>query len=375
MLRSYQRLGLLILLAGTLGTSSAAQAQVGVARYGWGGWGGAVTPGRTAAGMGVLASGAGQYNVNTAQARSLNVQTAEQYNDYMWERSHQSAEYYYKKLAAKAEQGKQDYNQIHDRILNNPEDRDLQNGDTLNAILIEITAPKVYARTLQAASQPIPGKMVRQIPFNYASAALTYTIADLSSPSGVPTAFLDPAFKDTRDNLRATADQLVKETEGSQPPRPETIKRFRDGLDAAKKILQSATLDGSAERRDGENYLKALYGLSRMMEMPSYEVLLAGVEKLPSVPLREVLSFMHSFNLRFGPAKTPAQREIYSQLYGMLSNLHQPEAPVARQSPPQAPPSAPQKPDSRITNFFSKMDYSQLNPPKGPAPPPAGLAP
>ena len=326
--------------------------------------------------MGVMAAGAGQRNVDNAQARAMNTQTAEQYNDYMWERSHQANAYYYKELAARAEQGKQDYNQIRDRILNNPEDRDIQNGDTLNAVLVEITAPKVYARTLQAATQPVKGTMVRQIPFTIASAAVTYTIEDLTSFSGVPTVFLDPAFQQTRKQLRATADELRKESAGSRMPKPETIKTFRDGLDAARKILAGVALDGSKERRDGDNYLKALYGLSRMFDLPSSDVLLAGVEKLPTVPLGEIISFMHTFNLRFGPAKTPAQRELYTQLYGMLSELRPAGGPAVSAPPaPVVAAPAPQQPDSRITNFFSQMDYNQLTPPSNPAPPAPGLAP
>ena len=244
-------LGLLLATA-MLGGSTWLHAQVrpAAAAYGWGGWGArtAYDPGRTAAGMGVMAAGVGQANVDNAQARAMNTQTTEQYNDYMWERSHQANAYYYKELAARAEQGKQDYNQIQDRILNNPENRDIQNGDALNAILVEITAPKVYARTLQAATQPVKGTMVRQIPFTYASAAVTYTIEDLTSFSGVPTVFLDPAFQQTRKQLRATADELRKESVGSQMPKPETIKKFRDGLDAARKILAGVALDGSKER-------------------------------------------------------------------------------------------------------------------------------
>ncbi len=371
MLRSPRRPVLWFLMAATLSGAATSRAQYyppGYGGYGWRGWGGATVAGRTAAGMGAFAAGAGRYNVNTAAARSMNVQTAEQYNDYMWERTHQAAQVYYQELAAEAAQGKKDYKQIQDRILNNPEDHDLENGDTLNALLIEITAPKMYARTLQAASQPIPGSMVKQIPFNYASAALTYSLEQLTSPATVPDIFSDPAFVEVRKQVRAAAEELRKKTAGSQPPKPETIKKFRAGLDAARKILESKTAAGTVTRREGENYLKALYGLSRMLDTPAYDVFLAGVEKIPTVPLRDLLSFMHSFNLRFGPAKTPEQRELYAQLYGLLSDLRQAGGPTA--PPPPAPAIPGQGLDPRITNFFSSMDYSHLTPPSSPPPPP-----
>jgi hypothetical protein len=65
-------------LGATHGAS--AQAQYGYGAYG--GWGGGgQTPGSSLArGMGVYAAGAGQYNVQTAQARSINANTAMRYN-------------------------------------------------------------------------------------------------------------------------------------------------------------------------------------------------------------------------------------------------------------------------------------------------------
>ena len=63
-----------------MGTSARAQYHYppGYGGYGWGGWGGGGTSsvGSTARGMGAFAAGAGYYNVNTAQARSINAQTA-----------------------------------------------------------------------------------------------------------------------------------------------------------------------------------------------------------------------------------------------------------------------------------------------------------
>jgi hypothetical protein len=376
--RTMRRLAVLTLLACPLAGAATARAQYyppGYGGYGWRGWGAGTTvagsrgagAGMTAAGMGVYAAGAGQYNVETAQARQMNVQTAEQYNDYMWQTSHQHAQQYYQELVEGAEEGKRDYNAVQDRILNNPTDIDLANGDTLNAVLLEITAPKVYPQTLQKATQAVPGPMVKNIPFRYASAAICYSLGQLTTREEVPKVFSNAVFTEQRKQLRAIATQLLNETKGGQSPNPETIKQFRAGLDRARKTLASIE-PGADARLEGENYLKALYGVSRMLETPAYDVFLAGVEKVPSVPLSDVLSFMHAFNLQFGPAKTPEQRESYSQLYGLLSNLR-----PAGGLPPQAtqaPPGADQRPDSRVVNFFSGMDYSHFNPPSGPPPAP-----
>ena len=78
-----------LMLAALLTAASEARAQYGYARgyggYGWGGWGGASTPGSCAArGMGMLGMGAGMFNVDTAQARSINVNTAMRWDQGMF---------------------------------------------------------------------------------------------------------------------------------------------------------------------------------------------------------------------------------------------------------------------------------------------------
>src|SRR4051794_5289297 len=86
-------LGILSLMTAALAVvGDSAHAQYG--RYGgWGGWGGAgsAVQGSIASGMGNFAAGAGQYNVQTAEARSINTQTAMQFNEYMYAVNKQNA--------------------------------------------------------------------------------------------------------------------------------------------------------------------------------------------------------------------------------------------------------------------------------------------
>jgi hypothetical protein len=110
---------------------------------------------------------------------------------------------------------------------------------------------------------------------------------------------------------------------------------------------------------EAEKYLKALYGLVRMIDSPSYDVYLAAADVQPTAPLCELLIFMHAFNLRFGEAKDPDLREGYAQLYGMLSELRQ-----AVNPPPDAvykAATAPPPPvDNRVTNFYANMNYQHV---------------
>ena len=84
--------GRTVVLAATLlliGAQARAQYFYGPGYWGGGyggyGYGGAQTAaGNAARGAGVLAAGMGRYNAETAQARSLNVDTAMQFNQYVY---------------------------------------------------------------------------------------------------------------------------------------------------------------------------------------------------------------------------------------------------------------------------------------------------
>jgi hypothetical protein len=78
------------------------------------------------------------------------------------------------------------------------------------------------------------------------------------------------------------------------------------------------------------------------------------VEKHPDVPLSDLLGFMSSFNLRFGEAKTPSQRILYSTLYPILDELRDQVAPALAGAPPLNPQSG------AVGEFFSGMDYGDL---------------
>ena len=368
---------LLALIGG--GGHAFAQYPSGYGGYGWHGWGGATAPGHTAAGMGAFAAGAGQAaanvgqrNVENSQARSTNAQTAMAVNNYVWECNQRNNALYWQRKAAEQQRNVDVWNTVRQRVLNNPSEMDIADGDTLNAIYDEITSPKVYGQALAMAQKTLAGPMVRKIPFNYAAGGFTYALGELTERESVPSVFSNPAFDDQRRAARSIAAELKKEATANNVPRPETLRKFRATLDGIKATLEKITQPETDERLDGEKYLKALYGLSRMLESPAYDVYLAAAGQEPTVPICDVLVFMHAFNLRFGPSKDPETREIYSQLYGILSQLRQ------QLNPPQdeimaASNNGPQR-DSRPMNFYANMGYQHLAGPNGPPPPSPGAA-
>ena len=66
--------------------------------------------------------------------------------------------------------------------------------------------------------------------------------------------------------------------------------------------------------------MKALTGLTRMLNLPRVRDLLKSVDETPERSLADLLGFMHAFNLRFGVAETP-ERIAYQQIWPALDTL------------------------------------------------------
>jgi hypothetical protein len=356
-----------------------ARAQYG--RYGgWGGWGGgggSTVQGSMARGMGVYAAGAGQYNVQTAEARSMNANTAMQVNDYMYAVNQRNAKTYtrtqQKKIDATNETADATYRRLHD----NPSPDDIRSGDALNVVLDELTNPKVYTQVVQKAAQPIASGLVKNIQFEYAARMIAISLADLSS-RGVPDVLLTtPEFQPDRTALRALFDQVKQESAspGSQVSH-ETLAKCREAIKVLQDKVKGKLPLGTRTRDEADNFLKALFGLTKMLESPDVAQFLKGLDTLPTTTLGHLITFMHTFNLRFGVPKGGDQEAAYDQLYPLLAGLR--DQAQAQGPNPVTNPVPMQDPKS-LTSYFSAMDPSHLQPQPGsntgvvPPPPAAGL--
>jgi hypothetical protein len=62
-------------------------------------------------------------------------------------------------------------------------------------------------------------------------------------------------------------------------------------------------------------------GLTKMLYSSTLEQIIAELEDYQGTTLSELLAFMQAFNLRFAPANSFRQRQIYMKLYPMLAEL------------------------------------------------------
>ncbi|MFO0893267.1 MAG: hypothetical protein U0790_29530, partial [Isosphaeraceae bacterium] len=164
---------LLLALAAFQGNEAKAQWGYpgGYGGYGWGGWGASTAQGDIARGLGMYAMGAGYYNQQTAIANSINTDTVMRWNQYVYEGQKEANRLHHGKLVLQRQLANTSADQIRERLRNNPEPRDIYQGDAMNVALDEINDPRVYAKALEGAKAKISPRTIRDIPFQYAAAA------------------------------------------------------------------------------------------------------------------------------------------------------------------------------------------------------------
>ena len=167
MVQSLRRMAILAALLAVPAATARAQYSYPGGYSGWGGWGGDASTigGDSARGMGAFAAGAGQYKVQTAQARSMNAQTAMQMNEYISAVNAGRAQYYSAEQTAYIKRTSETQKAIYSRLHDNPSPSDIRNGDALNVVLDELTNPKVYSQVVQQATKPVASGLVKKTRF------------------------------------------------------------------------------------------------------------------------------------------------------------------------------------------------------------------
>ena len=153
---------------------------------------------------------------------------------------------------------------------------------------------------------------------------------------------------------------------------PETLDQLHDVIDRVKQKIKAKPL-ADRDQKDANNFLKGMTALLRLVEMPDVKAVLDELRDMKSTSVGNLLAFMHTFNLRFGPAETPRQRMIYEKLYPLVD---QSRDRVLEEIKP-SPSTESKTDDVPIHDFFSAMDPKHLERKKKATtpPPPAPDAP
>jgi len=163
-----------------------------------------------------------------------------------------------------------------------------------------------------------------------------------------------PEFEVDREAFKALDQQITEQIAEGKEPDPATVEKLIAVIYAAEEKAARLLPRNTRARNEADRFLKGLHGLAAMLKTPAIDVILSGVENRPDATLGELLNFMTAFNLRFGVASTPQQRQIYSTLYPKLVQLRNEIAQALATS------AAPRTSGTEAEDFFAVMSDKDL---------------
>jgi hypothetical protein len=257
------------------------------------------------------------------------------------------------KKNADIQKNKDSYNAIIKRLQDNPSAKDVTDGDALNAALDQLSDPRIQSSSLRMASTPIEAKVIGEIPFRYASEAVTIILSQVKGATRWPTALDGPDFAQDKKLFEEVADQARKEDEDGEIS-PQTLEKAHSLVGHLRGKLEASPLPDSRENQAALRFVKTLAGLVRLLEKPDTREALDQLRMFKNTTVGNLIGFMHVYNLRFGAATTPRQRMIYEQLYPVLDQARDRVISEAKLDNTPAPE------PGHVGDFFNKMPLDQL---------------
>jgi len=89
------------------------------------------------------------------------------------------------------------------------------------------------------------------------------------------------------------------------------------GRDARAKV-EAQPLKDPDHQKEALRFLTACTSLLGLLEKPNIGPALFELRKIQDTIVGNLLGFMHAYNLRFGAAKTPTERQAFHQLFAIL---------------------------------------------------------
>ncbi len=293
----------------------------GYGAYGMAGWGGDPAA-AFMTGLGSYARSAGVYQLDRAKANAINTDTAIKWNKALRERQR----------ALREEQKKRSAEQEKERRQQESRTR-LESGAALNDLLDQIFDADPGVAKVGRSSAPISPAAIREIPFEWNSEALSACLDELTSTgSAIPDILSGPKYVQERNAVRSAVARAFEEDSHGEVSL-ETRKTIHDAVSHLRAKFLKEEAEYNPGYHEGLNYLTTLAAVNRMLNDPSMKQLLAELQQGKERTVGDLITFMNAYNLRFGPAESDRQREIYARLEPTLVAIRDEISPGAAQAP------------------------------------------
>jgi hypothetical protein len=273
-------------------------------------------------GVGIASWGMGQYNLDTARANSINLDTEIRWNEYVAAVAKEQTREYVARKLADAAKTKEYYKQNRERILNNPEAREVLNGEAMNRVLEELEnmnlGDSVYRSERLKVS--IPVDMVRHIPFKLGEKGEQFSMDRLSlKGKGKWTVALeDKRFDYVKKKYAEALDKALEQAIDGKMQIAAIDEVEAKADDLFRRLDEVVTPSSDRLYIEAKERLRELKGTVRLLKTAKIERAIGEIDKYSGTTINDLKVFMQSHNLRFAAAKTPEEKVMFPDLYVAL---------------------------------------------------------
>ena len=273
-------------------------------------------------GAGIAAWGMGLFNLNTAQAESINTDTFIRWNEYLAAVAKQQTRDYLARIMADATKRKEFYKQHRQQILESPEARDVETGDALNAVLQQLLDSKIGDSTLRAAEYQVPLSvdMIRHIPFKLDEKGEKFSMDRLSlkGKGKWSVALQDDKFQYVKKAYERALDKALEQAIDGKMQIPAIDEVEAKADDMYRRLDEVGVPSNHRLYIEARERLNELKSTVRLLKTEKIERAIGEIDKYSGTTINDLRIFMMSHHLRFAAAKTPEERKLFPDLYASL---------------------------------------------------------
>ena len=303
---------------------------------------GQTVPGDILRGRGYYLRGAGWYNLHTAEARSINVDTAIRWNQAVYaayvqankERSARIAKRTRLTNATIAEHQKE-HEERERRLRENPTQDDILKGDALNALLIDLSDPLIHPSVWRSAEVDLPeGFKLRGVPFKFVVIGGDQRAMHLGEgtisidrmrmgehwPLYLRMAALEPEEKSYAKSVTTVLDECRK----GELSLDAALAVQKSAQDLKMKVAEVVPVENGL-RLKAITFVKELDDAARVFTTQDYaQELIQDTESHEARTVEELLAFMRKFCLEFAATENrPDEAELFENLFHLLRKQRQ----------------------------------------------------
>ncbi len=227
------------------------------------------------------------------------------FNDYVAGAALESNYMYNSRKNTNFAKNKSLYSAHEQHLRDNPDQRDIEDGDALDAAVTDLSNPKLSESAVRAASSArVSASLIREVPFVYASERVTFMLDGVRKSVKWPDVFEDKRFADDEKAFDELAAKLRREAEEGEV-KPHSLREAKAFVNGLRAKLDAQPLADPDDQKDAVKFLTSCTSLLEMLQKPDIQPALLELRKVQDTTIANLLGFMHAYNLRFGRQARP----------------------------------------------------------------------